>query len=286
MTADETEIRSTVQRHLGQDVKIILLDPPELFQAIGAACEKDNHDPIIVGGGDGTISASARLAFENEKTIGVLPLGTINLLARALGMPLQLESALEELASADVASVDVGIVNGKPFFNHVSVGLHPRLIRLRDQQDYSGQLSKITSGIKTFARALDGHTPRVLSVQSSSDIVELPSTGIAVTVNPVPEKPLQLPFRRGQQHGHLGCYILPELETSQIVKLAHDLIIGHWSTAENMQFLESSSFTIDGNGPMHVSVDGEVELHEGPLHCAILPGSLKVLFPKPGNNES
>lgn len=96
MTVDEADMNEMVRQYLGERAGIVLLDPPEQFRALEEAYASAIDNIISVGGGDGTVSAAARLAVKKHKSIGVLPLGTMNLLARALGMPLQLDAAAQK----------------------------------------------------------------------------------------------------------------------------------------------------------------------------------------------
>src|SRR4051794_24399766 len=54
------------------------------------AASSSDGDVIVSGGGDGTISAVAGALAETGKTLGVLPLGTLNHFAKDLGIPLEL----------------------------------------------------------------------------------------------------------------------------------------------------------------------------------------------------
>lgn len=87
---------------------------------------------IMVGGGDGTVSAVAgRLAGKNV-ALGVLPLGTGNDFARGLGIPVQLRQACSLVTHGKLTPVDVGLANGRVFLNAVSLGLPVQLAQRLD----------------------------------------------------------------------------------------------------------------------------------------------------------
>lgn len=83
----------------------------------------DGHDLVIVGGGDGTVGCAADLAAGTDVTLGVLPLGTANDLARTLELPRDLAAACATLAHGKVVDIDLGRVDGRAFLNVASVGL-------------------------------------------------------------------------------------------------------------------------------------------------------------------
>src|SRR5262245_28881854 len=90
-----------------------------------------NSQIIVAGGGDGTISAVASMLVGTDKTLGVLPLGTLNHFAKDLGIPLDLEAAIQTLAHGYSIPIDVGMVNDRVFINNSSLGLYPEIVRHR-----------------------------------------------------------------------------------------------------------------------------------------------------------
>jgi len=78
---------------------------------------------IGVIGGDGTVEAVARALLGQPRPLVIFPAGTYNNFAKSLGIPTEPEEAVEHLANARVQQVDVGVVNDRPFFECVGVGL-------------------------------------------------------------------------------------------------------------------------------------------------------------------
>lgn len=68
-------------------------------------------------------------------------------------MPIDLDESVAALASGRPKAVDLGEVNGITFVNHVSLGLHPRVIRLRETAGYTSRLGKLASDVKAWLRA-------------------------------------------------------------------------------------------------------------------------------------
>src|SRR5690606_39913243 len=81
----------------------------DVAAALRKAATTDGVDAILAGGGDGTISTAAGIAYETGMPLAVLPAGTMNLFARALKVPLVLDEALEDRKSVvEGKSVGVG----------------------------------------------------------------------------------------------------------------------------------------------------------------------------------
>lgn len=103
---------------------------PESVEALREAVRRGrgSFDMVVLAGGDGTLNAAIPALLNEGAPLGILPLGTANDLARTLAIPLQPEAAAEVIAGGQVARIDVGYVNGHPFFNvaHVGLGVHAR----------------------------------------------------------------------------------------------------------------------------------------------------------------
>lgn len=102
---------------------------PALLPGLVADAVAAGYDHIIVGGGDGSLSAVLPAVVGRPVTLGVLPLGTSNSLARALGIPRRLAGAVATIAGGRVVVVDAGRANGRYFLNTLSIGLANAITR-------------------------------------------------------------------------------------------------------------------------------------------------------------
>src|SRR6187397_721074 len=100
----------------------------QLMDAARAAASSSECDVVVMGGGDGTMSAGAGGLAGTGKPMGVLPLGTLNHFARDLGIPNELEEAVRNVAEGVVREVDVGEANDRVFLNNSSLGLYPSAV--------------------------------------------------------------------------------------------------------------------------------------------------------------
>ena len=80
---------------------------------------------VIVGGGDGTLSSAVDHFVGKDTVFAVLPLGTANSFARTLGLPLDLDGAIEVIAYGRRKRIDLGMINGDYFANVAALGLSP-----------------------------------------------------------------------------------------------------------------------------------------------------------------
>lgn len=82
-----------------------------------------HFDVFVAFGGDGTVNSVAASLLNTNKTLGILPGGSGNGLARNLGIPLSWLRALDTLITGQDVFIDTGNINGRHFFNVAGMGL-------------------------------------------------------------------------------------------------------------------------------------------------------------------
>lgn len=82
---------------------------------------------VIVGGGDGSLSCVVDDVVGKDTVFAVLPLGTANSFARTLGLPLDLDGAVQAIATGKRRRIDLGMIDGDYFANAAAMGLSPMI---------------------------------------------------------------------------------------------------------------------------------------------------------------
>lgn len=99
-----------------QDLIIRVTGYPEHATEIARQAAKSKFKYVIAAGGDGTVNEIARELVNTDTTLGILPLGSGNGLARDLGIPIDIEKALAIIINANTRTIDYGVANGHIFF--------------------------------------------------------------------------------------------------------------------------------------------------------------------------
>jgi YegS/Rv2252/BmrU family lipid kinase len=176
--AADAEIATKVEAALsaaGVRAKVELIDGGDCEVRSRAIAERGDA-LLIVGGGDGTISAAASALVGTDTRLGILPLGTLNHFSRDLGIPADLGEAAKLLASGAERRVDVAEMNGRIFINNSAIGLYPLMVVDRDLQQRrlgrSKRLAMIVASIRTLARF--NHQRLTLTVNDEKGRVDTP----------------------------------------------------------------------------------------------------------------
>lgn len=255
-------------------------DPDTPFEDRIARAIASDADAIVAAGGDGTATAIATALIESDKMLAVLPLGTANLLAKDLGIPLEIEAWIQALDTMECNPIDVCEVNGTIFLHKSVIGLIPELAAAREKVRGEGLRAKIAFvfyALRRLARArriaLEVTTPdggtRIERVQS-----------LAVASNAYDEGLGRFFHRDKLDTGLLTLYVLRHLNLGDAIRLGLEMVAGRWKNDEALEIRSAKSVTIRSKKKrLQLMIDGEVTSLESPLNFQIYPRALNVLAP-------
>ena len=234
---------------------------------------------IVAGGGDGTINTVASAVVGRNKTLGVLPLGTLNHFAKDLHIPLDLEDAALTILEGHTTEVDVGEVNDRIFLNNSSLGLYPQMVREREkvQRLGSGKWAAFFWALVAVLRRYP-----FLDVRLSADGKEFSSRTPLVFIgnNEYEMESLNVGARVRLNAGKLSLYITHDTGRLGLLRLAVRALFGGLRDDKDFIALLSTEVWIaTKHRRLRVARDGEVTAMQPPLHYRIRPLSLRVLVP-------
>ncbi|MEX0955469.1 MAG: diacylglycerol kinase family protein [Rhizobiaceae bacterium] len=267
----------------GHEASFDIVGAGEIAPALKKAGRNDKIDAMIAGGGDGTISAAACVAWESGMPLGVIPAGTMNLFARSLALPLDLDAVLPVLAEAKIAPVDISSVNGHGFIHQFSVGLHPRMVRFRNRYDYASRLGKIRASTRAAVDVIFDPPSFPVDAEIDGEREHAMVSMMSVSNNPFGPDPLM--FQDRLDTGKLGLYSAPPLPPSGVARLAIDIMSGRRN--RNPDLSERTASSVKLAFPRHrrganMILDGELLPLPREVDIRIHPGELKVLRPIAG----
>lgn len=279
---DAREVCRTVEdafHEAGHDISSRIVEPGDLEPALRRAVA-DAPDGILVAGGDGTVSTAARLLGGTPIALGIVPMGTFNLAARDLGVPLEIEAAARFLAQARVMPVDVLDVGGHACLCTTILGFYPEFARTFDRRDHGGRwwrkaFKLVTSLPRTFSEA----RPLRLSWKHDGGEGRARTKFSAFVPGRYRAATGIVPVRTDFRSGTMTAYIGRQRHAAAAMRGMFDYVFGRQEQNEELTIFKSARLEIQAERRRHamVMIDGEILRLPFPLVLAILPEHLNVL---------
>lgn len=265
----------------GDELEVVVCAGKEMPATLEQATRRDDLDAIIAGGGDGTISTAAGIAWKSGMPLGVIPAGTMNLFARSLRLPLDIWSVLETLARGKIREADIGSVDGKAFVHQFSAGMHARMVRYRNSLPYRSRAGKIAANVRASVGVVLNPPQFEIEFDVEGHRESRMISAISVSNNPFGQNGLM--FSDDLTTGHLGIYIAEPLRPTGAAKLAVDILRG--KLRENAAITEMKAKSVDLHFPRvyreaNYVLDGELIPLGRRISIHLHPGELKVIMPK------
>jgi diacylglycerol kinase (ATP) len=249
-------------------------DPAEVGAAIRR--HRDAVDLVVIGGGDGTVSAAAESLMETRLPLGILPLGTANDLARTLSIPLDLAGACGVILHGVHHRIDLGRANDQYYFNVASLGLSVLVAkRLRSELKRRwGLLAYAFIAAQALRRersfraniACDGQRTRLRSIQLTIGNGRHYGGGLTVGQDAAIDDHV------------LDLYSIAPVRWWRLLWLVPLLKSGRLRRTDAVRLMRGRRITVRTRRPMDINTDGEVTTRT-PAVFEIVPDAVTVLVP-------
>ncbi|MDQ3932395.1 MAG: PA-phosphatase, partial [Actinomycetota bacterium] len=130
-SAFDGDVAGTVRQSL-PDAQVVELEDGEDLEAALRRAADDGALALGMAGGDGSLNAAAGVAYQRELPLMAIPAGTLNHLARDLGLD-TVDEAVQAVRQGDLTDVDLGEIDGRPFLNTASFGSYAELVDARER---------------------------------------------------------------------------------------------------------------------------------------------------------
>jgi YegS/Rv2252/BmrU family lipid kinase len=252
-----------------------LRDPKQLQPLVRQAVA-DGAPMVIVGGGDGSLSCAVDHLVRERSVFALLPLGTANSFARSLGIPLDLDGAIDVIANGERRRVDLGMIDDDYYANCASLGIAPLIA-----ETVPHGLKKVAGRVGYLSWAAYQMTrfkPFKLTI-GEGDTAETMDA-------------LEVRIANGSFHGGTELIDDAEVDSGEIVvqvvigKERHRLL---WSWLASVLKLRSrrqttrefhgKSLRITTVPPLPISIDGELLAHT-PVTAKVAAAAITVAAPR------
>jgi diacylglycerol kinase family enzyme len=266
----------------GREARIWLTEEGQGADDLARRAVAEGCDPLVAGGGDGTINAVAAVAIEAERTLGVLPLGTFNHFAKDLKIPLDLEGAARVCLDGHTARVDVGEVDGRIFLNNSSLGLYPSIVRHREKRQAERGWGKKAAFLWATAAMLRRYPFLDVELEVEERKLFRRTPFVFIGNNEYEMESLRAGARPALDRGELSLHVAHRTGRLGLLRLAFRGLFGGLRRQHDFDALCTREIRVaTRHDYLRVALDGEVTLMRTPLHYRIRPGVLRVLVPEP-----
>lgn len=225
-----------------------------------------------VAGGDGTVRCAAQVALERDLTLWVLPGGTLNHFAVALGLR-DMETSRRAFAEGRTARVDVGQADAQVFVNTLSVGVYGEVVRRREALE--DRLPKTLALMVALAATLRSASPVTVSVDGRPERVWLVFVGNGAYSG------VGLTGRERLQEGVLDLRVLRAHGPLPRLTVLARLLAGRLNGSPWLRQSLVREVRLDLPEPLPLSLDGEVAERSGPITVRSRRMALRVVVPEP-----
>lgn len=240
----------------------------------------DGARMVVAAGGDGTVSAVASRLAGTGTVLGVLPMGTLNHFAKDLGLPMEIDAALDVLADGRTVAVDVGEVNDRVFINNSSIGIYPDIVLDRERQRRRLGRGKWPALLVACLNVLRRHPSLKVELQVEGERLLRRSPFVFIGNNRYQVEGFAIGSRTALDAGRLSLYMAHHGGRFGLLRLAVLALLHRLRQAEDFEMLEAAELVIrPERRQIRVAADGEVLAMQGPLRYRIRPGALQVRVP-------
>jgi len=262
----------------GAAVAIDAVDGKEIPGAIADAAKTGR---VVVAGGDGTAAGAAQILAGTDTELALIPLGTLNHLARDLGLPNALDQAAAVAVSGHPIRIDVGEVNGRVFVNNASIGLYPLMVRKREGLRRAKGWPKWLSTVPAAWAALERLPHHRLRLDWGKGERTIVTPLLFVGNNDYSLDRGEVGKRERLTGGKLAVYAVARRRRASLLWFAVRALAGRAERDLDFETLgDCETLTVrSAGGSVEIALDGELTRLDSPLEFRIRAGALTVLTP-------
>lgn len=261
-------------RRRGLHVQVHFTERAGHARELAAASAQAGAGLVIVWGGDGTLNEAGAGLIGSSTPLGIVPAGSGNGLANALGSPRRPIEALAIAFDGVERTIDAGSIAGRAFFNVAGIGFDARVARLFNERGVGrrGGWPYIAIGLREGFR----YAGADYTIELDGDRRTL--------------RALLIAFANGREFGN-GVRIAPQAQLDDglldaIVVEQRPLVARFWHArhvafgavqrAPNVTMRQIRHATVSSTEPIEYHVDGEPGTIRGPIEIRIIPSALRV----------
>jgi YegS/Rv2252/BmrU family lipid kinase len=246
---------------------------------LAKAAADNREELVIVAGGDGTIEDVATQLIGTPTALGILPMGTMNNLARSLGIPLDLNDACALLGAGSTRQIDVGHIHADAqpdveyFLETAGVGLTAIAIPA-GQAAEKGKWAKLPLALRKMFDA----QPYPVEVQlDSGETIKVNSQMVTVSNSPLMGRNILIAPDAKMDDGVLDIAVYDGMGKAELLSYFMSASNGTRTYNPKIKFYRSRKVVIRSDQPVEAHSDKDVILGKQTLEIEVVPQGLSAI---------
>ena len=275
-------LRGWLERQPGRTALEIVHRGENLSEVARRAVD-DGYGTVIVAGGDGTISTVAGVLAGTGVRMGVIPAGTFNYFARGLGIPEDIEGALDVIETGVARPAQIGRINDKVFLNNASLGAYPAILDQREGIYRRWGRSRIAAHWSTVKALLTATRPQRMKVTVDGEVrrIKTPLVFIANSAYQLDE--FELEGADSIRNGEFALFMAEDCGRWKMLLFAVKLAWRRMGAGRDMTLICGREIRIESaKSHLLIARDGEKERMKTPFVFKVEDDVLDVIVPGEG----
>lgn len=263
-----------LRRH-GCAVTIMETESRGHAETIARAASDETYDVLAAAGGDGTINEIVNGLCGRALALGIIPLGTANVLAREIGLGRSAEAVARTLAFGPVREIHLGRANGRCFVMMAGIGFDANVVsrvslRLKRRLGplayiWQGARQAVTERFEPCHVTIDGTASSAISVVAckgrryGGPFIAAPGASL----------------NQGQFH----VLLMKGQGWFSVLRYGLALVFGRVTVWPDVQLVVGRDIVVSGREGQPVQADGDIVAHL-PVHIVIDPSPLRLIYPR------
>jgi len=260
--------------HLSSRAYVRITNGPGEARALAEEAAKEGCERIVAAGGDGTINEVVNGIAGSRTALGLLPLGTMNVFATELGLPIgNLRKCWDVIEHGQVKTVDLPRANDRYFVQLAGIGFDAQIVAATsfDFKKTLGPLSYIIS-----ATQIASQKPPSLIVRGGGATRE--GSFVMIGNGRYYGGPFILFKEARIDDGMLDVLIFKNLGYLDIVRYFQAIMLGNHTALSDVEYFQTAQVRVTSTETVPVEADGDV-IGNLPVTFKVLPRSLRVMVP-------
>lgn len=243
---------------------------------IARAATAAGYDVVVAAGGDGTVNEVVNGLVGTRTALAALPIGTVNVWVREIGLPLQPRAAAEALLDAQVRAIDLGRAGGRYFLLMAGVGFD----------------AAVTAQVRAHEKRRLGIFAYLLRALDLSWRFRGTNARIVVDGKPMRSRVLMVVLGNSQLYGGMVkitaraslddglldvCIIKGNSLRGAPLRLL-SILLQRYTLDPKIEYHRARTVQIAARRPLPIQVDGD-HIGQTPMHFEAVPGALYALLP-------